>query len=47
MKKLDQDKIIAGRTVSEILKRFDKKIKDQDLLLMEKNCKNYHFFFKY
>ena len=28
MKKLDQDKIIAGRTVSEILKRFDKKIKD-------------------
>ena len=28
MKKLDQDKIIAGRTVSEILKRFDKKLKD-------------------
>ena len=28
MKKLEQDKIIAGRTVSEILKRFDKKIKD-------------------
>ena len=28
MKKLDQDKIIAGRSVSEILKRFDKKLKD-------------------
>jgi ATP phosphoribosyltransferase regulatory subunit len=28
MKKLDQDKTIAGRSVSEILKRFDKKIKD-------------------
>jgi len=28
MKKLDQDKVIAGRSVSEILKRFNKKIKD-------------------
>ena len=28
MKKLDQDQIVAGRTISEILKRFDKKIKD-------------------
>ena len=28
MKKIDQKKIIAGRSVSEILKRFDKKIKD-------------------
>ena len=28
MKKMHQDKIIAGRSVSEILKRFDKKIKD-------------------
>jgi ATP phosphoribosyltransferase regulatory subunit len=28
MKKMDQDKIIAGRSISEILKRFDKKIKD-------------------
>ena len=28
MKKLDQDKIIAGRSVSEILKRFDKKLQD-------------------
>ncbi len=28
MKKLDQKKIIAGRPISEILKRFDKKIKD-------------------
>ena len=28
MKKLDQDKIIAGRSISEILKRFDKKVKD-------------------
>ena len=28
MKKIDQDKIIAGRSVLEILKRFDKKIKD-------------------
>ena len=28
MKKLDQDKIVAGRSISEILKRFDKKIKD-------------------
>ena len=28
MKKMKQDKIIAGRSVSEILKRFDKKIKD-------------------
>ena len=28
MKKLNQDKLVAGRSVSEILKRFDKKIKD-------------------
>ena len=28
MKKKNQDKIIAGRSISEILKRFDKKIKD-------------------
>jgi ATP phosphoribosyltransferase regulatory subunit len=28
MKKIDQNKVIAGRTVSEILKRFDRKIKD-------------------
>ena len=28
MKKLNQDKVIAGRSISEILKRFDKKIKD-------------------
>ena len=28
MKKLDQSKIIAGRSISEILKRFDKKLKD-------------------
>ncbi len=28
MKEMTQDKIIAGRAVSEILKRFDKKIKD-------------------
>ena len=28
MKKMDQNKIIAGRSITEILKRFDKKIKD-------------------
>ncbi len=28
MKKMDQTKIVAGRSISEILKRFDKKIKD-------------------
>ena len=28
MKKMEQEKIIAGRSISEILKRFDKKIKD-------------------
>ena len=28
MKKLDQEKVLAGRSISEILKRFDKKIKD-------------------
>ena len=28
MKKFDQDKVIAGRSIKEILKRFDKKIKD-------------------
>tara|TARA_B100000579_G_scaffold344398_1_gene296848 strand:- start:453 stop:1490 length:1038 start_codon:yes stop_codon:yes gene_type:complete len=28
MKKMSQDKIIAGRSVSEVLKRFNKKIKD-------------------
>ncbi len=28
MKKLNQDKIVAGRSISDILKRFDKKIKD-------------------
>ena len=28
MKKMDQGKVVAARTISEILKRFDKKIKD-------------------
>ena len=28
MKKMQQEKVIAGRSISEILKRFDKKIKD-------------------
>ena len=28
MKKLRQDKVVAGRSISEILKRFDKKMKD-------------------
>ena len=28
MKKFDQNKLVAGRSISEILKRFDKKIKD-------------------
>ena len=28
MKEIDQDKVIAGRSIAEILKRFDKKIKD-------------------
>ena len=28
MKKMDQDKVVAGRSIAEILKRFDKKIKD-------------------
>ena len=28
MKKMDRDKVIAGRSISEILKRFNKKIKD-------------------
>ena len=28
MKKMNQEKLIAGRSISEILKRFDKKIKD-------------------
>ena len=28
MKKMDQRKSIAGRSISEILRRFDKKIKD-------------------
>ena len=28
MKKMDQEKLVAGRSISEILKRFDKKIKD-------------------
>ncbi len=28
MRKMDQSKLIAGRSISEILKRFDKKIKD-------------------
>tara|TARA_B100000427_G_scaffold311676_1_gene302529 strand:- start:143 stop:1048 length:906 start_codon:yes stop_codon:yes gene_type:complete len=28
MKKMEQNKVIAGRSISEILKRFDKKIKD-------------------
>jgi ATP phosphoribosyltransferase regulatory subunit len=28
MKKMNQEKVIAGRSISEILKRFDKKIKD-------------------
>ena len=29
MKKMKQDKLIAGRSISEILRRFDKKIKDK------------------
>tara|TARA_X000001036_G_scaffold375063_1_gene363739 strand:+ start:170 stop:1204 length:1035 start_codon:yes stop_codon:yes gene_type:complete len=28
MKKIDHDKVVAGRSISEILKRFDKKIED-------------------
>jgi len=28
MKKMDQDKVVAGRTITEILRRFDKEIKD-------------------
>ena len=28
MKRLDQDKVVAGRSISEILRRFDRKIKD-------------------
>ena len=28
MKKMNQEKVIAGRSISEILKRFEKKIKD-------------------
>ena len=28
MKKMKQEKVVAGRSISEILKRFDKKIKD-------------------
>jgi ATP phosphoribosyltransferase regulatory subunit len=28
MKKMNQDKVVAGRSIAEILKRFDKKIKD-------------------
>jgi len=28
MKEMDQDKVIVGRSIAEILKRFDKKIKD-------------------
>ena len=28
MKQMEQDKVLAGRSISEILKRFDKKIKD-------------------
>ena len=28
MQKMDQDRVVAGRSISEILKRFDKKIKD-------------------
>ena len=28
MKKMNQEKVVAGRSISEILKRFDKKIKD-------------------
>ena len=28
MKKFDQDKVIAGRSIAEIMKRFNKKIKD-------------------
>ena len=40
MKKLNQDKIVAGSSISEILKRFDKKLKiPQDLLTDgKKNC---------
>ena len=47
MKNLDQDKVIAGRSVSEILKRFDQKIKDpRSFADGKKNCKNYQSFLK-
>ena len=36
MKKLDQDKIVAGRSISEILKDLKKKLKIQDHLMMGK-----------
>ena len=41
MKKIDQAREVAGRSISEILKDLTKKLKTQGLLLMEKNCKNY------
>ena len=41
MKKRDQDKMVAGRSISEILIRFDKKIKDPRSYVDGKNCKNY------
>ena len=36
MKKLNQDKVVAGRSISEILKDLIKRLKIQDLLQMEK-----------
>ena len=36
MKKIDQDKVVARRSISEILKDLTKRLKIQDLLLMEK-----------
>ena len=46
MKTMDQKRTIAGRPISEILKRFDKKIKDPDLLAREKKVKIIRSFLK-
>ena len=47
MKKLNQSKVVAGRSISEILRRFEKKNKRPKIIYRrKKNCKNYKIIFR-
>ena len=46
LKKINQNEIIANRTVRDILKRFEQKIYIQPRPENEKMCKNYQRIFE-